>query len=190
MTTEITSQLPHCPLPDCEGGEHHFHDVEAYAAEEDKTHDCATHARDGFRCYGPHRPGLSGPIALLAATPQWEPIEPDQIKAGMRIRTTIQYDDRATIHVGVAHHQVDGLGIWVTEKRRPLDGWGDSTTYEVDPATIPDPDAELIDALREASWLIENSGERPDPLPGLPEARDLLNKLRELGWTVIREESE
>ena len=55
---------------------------------------------------------------------------------------------------------------------------------------VIDPDAELIDALREASWLIENSGERPDPLPGLPEARDLLNKLRELGWTVIRAQDE
>ena len=57
-----------------------------------------------------------------------------------------------------------------------------------DLATIPaDPDAELIDALREASWRIEHMGGRPDPLPGLPEARDLLNKLRELGWTVARE---
>ena len=184
MTTETTTSLPPCPLPDCEGGEHHFHDVEAYAAEKDKTHDCATHARDGFRCYGPHRPGLSEPIdlpeitdeiaaaaraawglsprswdstgdltrrswraaavavrdALLASIPQWQPIEHDQIRAGMRIRTTIQWGDRATAHVGVAHHahhQAVGSMVWFTEARWPLTGWSCPTTYEVDPATIP-----------------------------------------------------
>ena len=136
MTTEITSQLPPCPLPGCQGGEHHFHDVEAYAAEIDKTHDCATHARDGFRCYGPHRP-------------QWQPIEHAQIQAGMRIRVTVQCDDRTTFHVGVAHHQLLSR-VWCTEGRWPLDNWGDSVTYEVDPATVPDPDAELIEKIGKA----------------------------------------
>ena len=115
----MINQLPPCPLPDCEGGEHHFHDVEAYAAEKDKTHDCATHARDGFRCYGPHRPGI----------PQWQPIELDQIKAGMRIRATIAWGDRITTHTGVAHH-ADTDGHWRTEGNRMLAGWGNSTIYE------------------------------------------------------------
>lgn len=173
MTTEPTTiNLPPCPLPDCEGGDHHYHDVDAYTIK--GGHDCARASSIGYRCYGPHR------------HPQWQPIEHDQIKAGMRIRATVQQGDRATTHVGVAHHQAAGSRYWCTEERWPLDGWGDSSTYEVDLATIPDPDAELIDALREASWRIEHMGGRPDPLPGLPEARDLLNKLRELGWTVIR----
>ena len=184
MTTEITSQLPPCPLPDCRGGEHHFHDVEAYAAEKDKTHDCATHARDGFRCYGPHRPGLSEPVdlpeitdemveratktyvgasgyadpcmrtvldefraELVAGVTRWEPIEPDQIKAGMRIRATVQQGDCTSIFVGVARHPA-GSGRWYTDERRMLTGWSSPTTHEVDPTTIPtipaDPDAELI----------------------------------------------
>lgn len=169
------SQLPPCPLPDCEGGEHHYHDVEAYAAEKDKEHDCAMAARIGYRCYGPHRPQ------------QWQPIERDQIRAGMRIRATSTHPDRVTTYMGVAHH-TDEDGDWRTECDWRLAGWEDSTTYEVDPSTIPaDPDAEPIEALREASWRIEHMGARPDPLPGLPEARDLLTELQELGWTVIRE---
>ena len=141
MTTEITSQLPPCPLPDCEGdegGEHHFHDIAVYAVTE--THDCAKTARRGYRCYGPHRPAI----------PQWQPIEHDQIKAGMRIRATIQCEDRTTAHVGVAHHQDVGSRLWRTEGQWPLGGWGDSTTYEVDPSTIPDPDAELIEKIGKA----------------------------------------
>ena len=192
MTTEptTTNHLPPCPLP-CGGGEHHFHDVEAYAAEKDKAHDCATRARDGFRCYGPHRPGLSEPIdlpeitdeiaaaartawglktswdsteditrppwraaavavrdVLLASIPQWQPIEHDQIRAGMRIRATIQCGDRTTIHVGAAHHQA--VGCWYTEDDGLLTGWSGPITYEVDPAPIPDPDAELIEAIGKA----------------------------------------
>ena len=138
MTSE-TTHLPPCPLPDCEGGEHHFHDVEAYAAEKVKTHDCATHARDGFRCYGPHRP----------QSPQWQPIEPDQIRAGMRIRMVVVWGDRLTTHTGVAHH-TDDEGDWVTEDDWRLTGWSGPITCEVDPATIPDPDAELIEAIGKA----------------------------------------
>ena len=65
MTTEITSPLPPCPLPDCMGVEHHWHDIAVYAVTE--THDCAKTARRGYRCYGPHQPGLSGPIDLQLA---------------------------------------------------------------------------------------------------------------------------
>ena len=69
MTTEITSQLPPCPLTGCEGGEHHYHDVDAYDVYAvGGTHDCATHARDGFRCYDPHQPGLPDWISLPEIT--------------------------------------------------------------------------------------------------------------------------
>ena len=64
--TEITSQLPPCPLPDCEEGEHHYHDMDCYTV--DKTHDCARVARSGYRCYGPHRPGLPAPLDLPEIT--------------------------------------------------------------------------------------------------------------------------
>ena len=132
--TETTSQLPPCPLPDCEGGEHHIHDVEAYAAEKDKAHDCATHARDGFRCYGPHQP------------PQWQPIERAQIRAGMRIRVTTALSDCVTTRTGVVHH-TDRHGNWYTKDHWMLGQWVNPTTYEVDSSTIPDPDAELIEKL-------------------------------------------
>ena len=56
MTTEITSQLPPCPLPGCEADEHHYHDVDVYAI--DGAHDCAYAARLGYCCYGPHQPDL------------------------------------------------------------------------------------------------------------------------------------
>ena len=148
MTTEITTSLPPCPLPDCEGGEHHFHDVEAYAAEKDKTHDCATHARDGFRCYDPHRPGI----------PQWQPIEYGQIRAGMRIRVTEARGDRIITRTGVARH-TDKYGDWVTDDGWLLTGWSNLVTYEVDSATIPDPDAELIEKIGKA---IHDADKVPD----------------------------
>ena len=197
MTTETTTSLPPCPLPDCEGGEHHFHDVEAYAAEKDKAHDCATRARDGFRCYGPHRPGLSEPIdlpeitdeiaaaartawglktswdsteditrppwraaavavrdALLASIPQWQPIELAQIRAGMRIRVTVRNGDRTGVFVGVAHHQLVGSRVWLTDLNRLLTGWATPATYEVDPATIPDPGSGEVVLPRDTAALV------------------------------------
>ena len=208
----MNTELPPCPLP-CGGGDHHFHDVEAYAAEKDKTHDCATHARDGFRCYSPHQPGLPEPIdlpevtaemvesvrsrsvygslhssslhsfavgiraALLAAIPQWQPIELDQIRAGMRIRVTVQCDDRTTFHVGVAHHQLLSR-VWCTEGRWPLDNWGDSVTYEVDPATVPDPDAELIEKIGKA---IHDA----DVFPYQGTEHRANNAYRELAWVAL-----
>ena len=79
--------------------------------------------------------------------PQWQPIELDQIRAGMRIRATVAWGDRITTHTGVAHH-ADTDGDWRTEEQWPLTGWGDPTIYEVDPDAIPaDPDAELIEKL-------------------------------------------
>lgn len=175
MTTETTGQLPPCPLPDCKGGEHHYHNRWYRHDEEDSS--CKLSGAFYTSCYGPHQPQQ-----------QWQPIEPDRIKAGMRIRATSAIYDRTTTYIGVAHH-TSHYSEWRTEAGLMLTGWFDPTTYEVDLDTLPaDPDADLIKALREASWRIEHVGGRPDPLPGLPEARDLLNKLRELGWTVIRAE--
>lgn len=135
MTTETTSQLPPCPLPDCEGGEHHYHDFEVYTIGEG--HSCASIARSGFCCYSQHRP----------QSPQWQPIELDQIRAGMRIRTTVVWGDRITNYTGVAHH-TDTDDDWFTEDDRLLTGWHSSATYEVYSATIPaDPDADLIEKL-------------------------------------------
>ena len=170
MTTEITSQLPPCPLPDCGGGEHHYHDIDAYTVNE--TPDCARAARIGYRCYSPHR------------RPQWQPSEHDQIRAGMRIWVTSQWDDRVTFHVGVAHHQAGGSGVWLTEARWPLVGWGDSTAYEVDPATIPaDPDAELIEkialAIRDADESTDEWGEDPSSEAYRKQARVALDAVRE-----------
>lgn len=47
---------------------------------------------------------------------------------------------------------------------------------------------DAVDALRQASWTIPPVGTlgRPDPLPGLPEALDLLRELRAQGWDVVR----
>lgn len=137
MTTETTSQLPPCPLPDCEGGEHHYHDFEVYTIGEGG-HSCASIARSGFCCYSQHRP----------QSPQWQPIECDQIRAGMRIMATTIYPDYATIHIGVAHRTGED-GDWLTERAGLLTGWIDPTTYEVDPATIPDPDAETVEIIAE-----------------------------------------
>ena len=137
MTTENT--LPPCPLPDCGSGEHHYHDIDVYTVSE--THDCAEAARIGYRCFGPHVKDQPGT--------QWQPIEHDQIKAGMRIRATVQCDDRATVHVGVARHRVGS--DWSTEQQWSLTGWSYPTTYEVDPSIIlADPDAELIEKIGKA----------------------------------------
>ena len=181
-TTHTTSpDLPPCPLPDCEEGEHHYHDMDCYTVDE--THDCARVARSGYHCYGPHQPGLSAPIdlpeitdemvkraaktylgavnyadpimrtvldefraELVAGVTRWQPIEIDEIKPGMRIRATIASSDRIATYTGVAHY-ADRDGDWCTEDGRLLTGWADPTTCEVDPASIPDPDAELIEAL-------------------------------------------
>lgn len=53
----------------------------------------------------------------------------------------------------------------------------------------PDPDREAVEAIREASWSIPPShatAAKPDPLPGLPESRDLLHSLRAKGWDLVK----
>ena len=177
MTTEITSQLPPCPLPDC-GGEHHYHDIDVYTIGDG--HDCARAARIGYRCYGPHVKDQPGT--------QWEPIEHDQIKAGMRIRVTVQREDRETVHVGVAHHQT--VGVWFTEQQWSLTGWSYPTTYEVDPATIPDPDAELIEKIGKAIHDADESTYVWADEWGEDPSAETYRKLARAALTVIREESE
>lgn len=131
-----TSQLPPCPLPDCKGGEHHYHNRYLHEVENSA---CKKSSSFHTSCYGPHQPQQ-----------QWHPIECDQIKAGMRIRATTVLGDVVATRTGVAHH-TNRSGDWRTEGGWWLNGWGDPTTYEVDPATIPaDPDAELIGTVAEA----------------------------------------
>ncbi len=169
MNTETTSQLPPCPLPDCEGGEHHTHDINVYALKEE--HDCAREARIGYRCYDPHR----------TQSPQWQPIELDQIRAGMRIRATTTYRGCVINRTGVAHH-TSHYGNWYTERNWTLTGWAAPTTYEVDPATIPaDPDAELIEKISKA---IDDADKLADEWG----SADAYRKLARAALSVIRAE--
>lgn len=53
--------------------------------------------------------------------------------------------------------------------------------------------AEAVEAIREASWSIPPShatAAKPDPLPGLPESRDLLHSLRAKGWDLVKRDDE
>lgn len=67
MTTENTTNtnLPPCPLTDCEGGEHHYHETRAHG-------ECLGECEDSgivtTRCYSQHRPGLSEPGSLPEIT--------------------------------------------------------------------------------------------------------------------------
>ena len=119
---------------------------------------------------------------LIAGTPQWQPIEHDQIRAGMRIRATFHRGDCTTAHVGVAHHQA--VGCWYTEERWPLAHWGDPSIYEVDPSTIlADPDAELIEkialAIRDSDESTDEWGEDPSSEAYRKQARVALDAVRE-----------
>ena len=118
MTTETTNQLPPCPLTDCEGGEHHYHDIDSYAISEG--HDCARGAKLGCRCYGPHRP----------QSPQWQPIECDQIRAGMRIMATTIYPDYATIPDSDAETVEIIAELLHAGDPGSLDMWGELTERE------------------------------------------------------------
>ena len=219
MTTEITSQLPPCPLPDCEGGEHHCHDIDVYSISAE--HDCAIGAAIGFRCFGPHRPGLSEPIdlpeitdemveraaktyigssgyadpcmrtvldefraELVAVVTRWEPIEPDQIRAGMRVKRThkgVQMTLTAATRDATAVGTAEGWFLPLT-----------SGTWQVDPATIPDPDAELIEKIGKAIHDADESayvwadewGEDPSAETYRKLARAALNAVRESGVTA------
>lgn len=223
MTTEITSPLPPCPLPDCEGGEHHYHRTERHPGTPEGM--CTQSSVYITRCYGAHQP--AAPIrlpeitdeiadaartawglksswdsaedrarrrwravavavrdALLASIPQWQPIEHDQIKAGMRIRATIASSDRTSTYTGVVHH-IDEDGDWRTARGWKLTGWFNPSTYEVDPSTIPaDPDAELIEAIGKA---IHDADFSCDDAWGEDGTEDAYRKLARAALNVIRE---
>ena len=133
MTT-ATNQLPPCPLPDCTGGEHHYHNRYHHDVENSS---CKISSEFHTRCYGPHQPQQ-----------QWQPIEHDQIKAGMVLKRTDRYGGYTVFTVkhvetyGDKYLRVRGTnGFYV-------DLTDDGFTWEVDPATIPaDPDADLIEKL-------------------------------------------
>lgn len=134
----MTTELPPCPLPDCKGGDHHYHNRYHHDVENS---DCKMSSAFYTICYGPHQPQQ-----------QWQPIEQDQIKVGMCIRATTVFDYHIATRTGVAHH-TNFHGDWRTEDNILLTGWADQTTYEVDSSTIPaDPDADLIEAVAETLY--------------------------------------
>ena len=53
-------------------------------------------------------------------------------------------------------------------------------------AEAPDPDAEVLAAMRGASYSLHARAERADPLPGLPEYGDFLAALRERNYDVVK----
>ena len=76
---------------------------------------------------------------------------------------------------------------------------GEIEFYEGPYMWTPDPDREAVEAIREASWSIPSKyltwdtnvkkivpAAKPDPLPGLPESRDLLHSLRAKGWDLVK----
>lgn len=65
--------------------------------------------------------------------------------------------------------------------------YGSRVLVHRDDLGTTDPDTEAVYALRDASWNVPRfaDGSRPDPLPGLPEARELLTALREVGFDVV-----
>ena len=73
---------------------------------------------------------------ITSQLPPWQPIEREQIKPGMRIRATTALSGCVTTRTGVAHH-TNPHGDWHTEDNWLLTDWVDPTTYEVDPATMP-----------------------------------------------------
>ena len=165
MTTETTSQLPPCPLPDCEGGEHHFHDIYAYTIGDG--HDCAKVARIDYRCYGPHRPGLSEPIRLPDITDEMVELATASYiggicyaDPGMRAALT---EFRDALFAGIPQWQEVEPGTHIgagTRYRieRPSEAfeevedgytdWSEVTDCRVfiDPRSV-DPDADLIERL-------------------------------------------
>ena len=122
---------------------------------------------------------------ITSQLPQWQPIERDQIRAGMRIRATATFDDCVTTRTGVAHH-TNWRGEWCAEGGRLLTGWTNQITYEVDPATIPpDPDADLIEKIAKAIYDADFPGcEWEDTSEG---TRDVYRKPARVALAAIRE---
>ena len=84
--------------------------------------------------------------AYLSEAVRWQPIEPSDIKPGMRVRQTWRIGAVSHTTVGIVEN-VDARG-WVYFVGRMAGP--DGGTWEVDPRTIPNPDQEILDLL--ALW--------------------------------------
>lgn len=117
------------------------------------------------------------------------PIEPEDVRVGMlveRRKGEVAYRDRV--------QRIDGGGFISSDPTLPYmwmpgladNGW---SLWLIEDAPAPDPDREAVEAIREASWSIpplHAAAAKPDPLPGLPESRDLLTSLRARGWDLVK----
>lgn len=109
------------------------------------------------------------------------PIDPADIRPG----DVVERRQRMTVTELNGLGEGEDLRFWVSRDQGVVwpdieDGWTWHLVHR------PDPDAEAVRAIRSASYNIHHAGKRMDPLPGLPEATDLLTKLREQGWDVTR----
>lgn len=108
------------------------------------------------------------------------PIDPADIRAGDVVeivtRVTVARAEHGAIN-GTAGDDVE-RAWWVDIPDR---------TYRL--VHRPDPDAWAVQMIRSASYNIWLGEERLDPLPGLRESAELLNRLREQGGDVVRREA-
>ena len=132
-------------------------------------------------------PASERPASRVPELPR--PIEPEDVRVGMlveRRKGEVAYRDRV--------QRIDGGGFISSDPTLPYmwmpgladNGW---SLWLIEDAPAPDPDREAVEAIREASWSIPPShatAAKPDPLPGLPESRDLLHSLRAKGWDLVK----
>ena len=132
------------------------------------------------------------------AEPEWVPLTAEQaehVEKGTVVR--VEGDGMTVtgpLHRIVSHENDDDVVAYVGSREGSK--WLVRGTVSVSPEVAArvieqaDPDADAANALRDASWNVPRlaDGSRPDPLPGLPEARDLLTALREAGFDVVRKE--
>ena len=132
-------------------------------------------------------PASEGPANRVPGLPR--PIEPEDVRVGMlveRRKGEVAYRDRV--------QRIDGGGFISSDPTLPYmwmpgladNGW---SLWLIEDAPAPDPDREAVEAIREASWSIpplHAAAAKPDPLPGLPESRDLLTSLRARGWDLVK----
>ena len=113
--------------------------------------------------------------AYMSEVVRWQPIEPSDIKPGMRVRRTWCLGETVEYTVDTVQ-RVDIHG-WIHLPYLALNLDIDAT-WEVDPRTIPiDPDQPLLDALR--GWILNPEG-----------ARNLLASLREIADVTPKEATE
>ena len=150
-------------------------------------------------------PASERPASRVPELPR--PIEPEDVRVGMlveRRKGEVAYRDRV--------QRIDGGGFISSDPTLPYmwmpgladNGW---SLWLIEDAPAPDPDREAVEAIRDASWSIpprcrcrtgtphqqsdacfvgHATAAKPDPLPGLPESRDLLHSLRAKGWDLVK----